>query len=76
MNLLSITNRNEAIAKEITTPFNGRKVRYLTHEELTCNEIAQILGKATGEEHFSPYLDTTKFNLETQSFQTSLIFDL
>lgn len=38
-----------AIAEEITTPFLGRKVRYVASEELTCNEIASILGTAIGK---------------------------
>jgi len=41
-----------AIAEEITTPFVGRKVRYVASEELTCNEVARILGQAIGK----PYL--------------------
>lgn len=41
-----------AIAEEITTPFTGRKIRYLASEELTCNQIAGILGEAIGK----PYL--------------------
>jgi uncharacterized protein YbjT (DUF2867 family) len=38
-----------AIAEEITTPLTGRKVRYVASEELTCNEVAAILGKAIGK---------------------------
>jgi len=41
-----------AIAEELTTPFVDRKVRYIASEELTCNEIAKILGEAIGK----PYL--------------------
>ena len=41
-----------AIAEELTTPFAGRKVRYVASEELTCNEVARILGEAIGK----PYL--------------------
>ncbi len=37
------------IAEEITTPFVGRNVRYVASEELTCNEIASILGTAVGK---------------------------
>ncbi len=37
-----------AIEEEITTPFSGRKVRYVASEELTYNELASILGKAIG----------------------------
>lgn len=38
-----------AIAEEIATPLAGRKVRYVVSEELTCNEIARILGAAIGK---------------------------
>src|SRR5208283_58532 len=38
-----------AVAEEITTPFVGRKVRYVASEEITCNEIASILGTAIGK---------------------------
>jgi len=42
----------EATAEELTTPFVERKFRYVASEELTCNEIAKILGEAIGK----PYL--------------------
>ncbi|HEY9153401.1 MAG TPA: hypothetical protein VIN60_10980, partial [Anaerolineales bacterium] len=38
-----------AVAEEITTPFVGRKVRYVASEEITCSEIASILGAAIGK---------------------------
>ena len=38
-----------AIAKEITTPLTGKKVQYVASEELTCNEVAGILGAAIGK---------------------------
>ena len=38
-----------AVVEEITTPFVGRKVRYVASEEITCNEIASILGAAIGK---------------------------
>lgn len=41
-----------AIAEEITTPMVGRKVRYVASEELTCQDVAGILGTAVGK----PYL--------------------
>jgi len=41
-----------AIADEIVTPMAGRKVRYVASEELTCYEIASMLGAAIGK----PYL--------------------
>src|SRR5690606_14847403 len=34
----------EAAFEELTTPFNGKKARYVVSEELTCNEAAKILG--------------------------------
>lgn len=40
------------IAEELTTPFTERKFRYIASEELTCNEIAKIIGTAIGK----PYL--------------------
>ncbi|QSW88116.1 NAD(P)H-binding protein [Flavobacterium endoglycinae] len=38
----------EAIADEITTPLDGKKVRYVASEELTGHQTAHILGKAIG----------------------------
>jgi len=38
-----------AIVEEIAAPFEGRKVRYVASEEITCNEIASILGTAIGK---------------------------
>ena len=38
-----------AIAEELTTPFDGRKIRYVGSEELTGHETAQILGEAIGK---------------------------
>jgi uncharacterized protein YbjT (DUF2867 family) len=38
-----------AVVEEITTPLVGRKVRYVASEEITCNEIASILGAAIGK---------------------------
>jgi len=40
------------IAEEIEKPFVGRTVRYIASEELTCNDVAKILGEAIGK----PYL--------------------
>ena len=44
-----------ATAEELTTPFVERKVRYVASEELTCNEIAKMIGTAIGK----PYLKWT-----------------
>jgi uncharacterized protein YbjT (DUF2867 family) len=41
-----------AVAEELTTPFVERKFRYIASEELSCNEIAKIVGTAIGK----PYL--------------------
>lgn len=41
-----------AVAEELTTPFEGRKIRYVCSEELTGPETAVILGEAIGK----PYL--------------------
>lgn len=41
-----------AIEEELTTPCFERKVRYVASEDLTCQEIATILGKSIGK----PYL--------------------
>jgi len=41
-----------AIAEEITAPLTGHKVRYVASEELTCHQIANMLGLAIGK----PYL--------------------
>ncbi|MGC4103827.1 NmrA family NAD(P)-binding protein [Ferruginibacter sp.] len=38
-----------AIAEEIAAPFKGRKVRYVASEELTCDEVANIIGTAIGK---------------------------
>ena len=38
----------EAVAQELTTPFEGRNVRYVCSEELTGNQVAGILGEAIG----------------------------
>jgi uncharacterized protein YbjT (DUF2867 family) len=35
-----------AVAEEIGSPFTGRKVRYVASEEISCNEIAGIIGEA------------------------------
>jgi uncharacterized protein YbjT (DUF2867 family) len=39
----------DAIAKEIVTPLFGKKILYVASEELTCNEVAAILGAAIGK---------------------------
>ena len=39
-------------ADELTSNRTGRKIRYVANEELTCQEVATIIGKAIGK----PYL--------------------
>lgn len=36
------------VAEELTTSPNGRKVRYVSSDELTYNELAAILGETIG----------------------------
>jgi uncharacterized protein YbjT (DUF2867 family) len=38
-----------AIVEEMALPMEGRKVRYLASEEISCDEIAAILGAAIGK---------------------------
>ena len=37
------------VAEELQTWAEGRKVRYVASDELTCNEVAKILGEAIGK---------------------------
>jgi uncharacterized protein YbjT (DUF2867 family) len=50
----------EAVADEIITPFNGRKIRYVASEELTGQETASILGAAIGKQDLKWILVTNK----------------
>ncbi|WP_343694911.1 NmrA family NAD(P)-binding protein [Flavobacterium sp.] len=38
-----------AIAEELTTPLDGKKIRYVASEELTGHETVKILGEAIGK---------------------------
>jgi uncharacterized protein YbjT (DUF2867 family) len=38
----------EAIAEELTTPLDGKKIRYVASEELSGHQTAKILGEAIG----------------------------
>ena len=38
-----------AIAEEITSDFAGRKIRYVASDEISCNELASLLGTAIGK---------------------------
>jgi len=46
---VSPTDIADAALEELTAPFQGKKVRYVASEELTCNEAAKILGEAIGK---------------------------
>lgn len=46
---VSPTDIAAAIADEMSTPFSGRKTRYVASEELTGDETAAILGTAIGK---------------------------
>ena len=37
------------IAEEIEKPFNGREIRYIASDEVSPNEVANILGEAIGK---------------------------
>ena len=38
-----------AVAEELVTPFESRKVRYVASDEISCNELASLLGAAIGK---------------------------
>jgi uncharacterized protein YbjT (DUF2867 family) len=42
----------EAVSEELCSSSGGRRIRYVAGEELTCQEVASILGEAVGR----PYL--------------------
>jgi uncharacterized protein YbjT (DUF2867 family) len=46
---VSPTDIATAVAEELETPLEGRKVRYVASEELSGNEVASILGAAIGK---------------------------
>jgi len=50
--LVSPDDIASVIAEEMEKTFEGRTVRYIASEELTCNEVATLLGEAIGK----PYL--------------------
>ncbi|MBT2623657.1 NmrA family NAD(P)-binding protein [Chryseobacterium sp. ISL-6] len=39
----------DAALEELTKTFQGKKIRYVASEELTCNEAAKILGESIGK---------------------------
>lgn len=38
-----------AVVEELVTPFDGRKIRYVASDEISCNELASLLGAAIGK---------------------------
>ncbi|MTH15498.1 NAD(P)H-binding protein [Flavobacterium sp. LC2016-01] len=52
-----------AIADELTTPLDGKKVRYIASEELTGHETARILGEAIGKPDLKWILTTDQETL-------------
>jgi uncharacterized protein YbjT (DUF2867 family) len=46
---VSPLNIAETIAEEIEKPFNGKEIRYIASDEVSPDEVATILGKATGK---------------------------
>lgn len=38
-----------AIIEEMEAPFNGRTIRYIASDEISPNEVAEVLGKAIGK---------------------------
>ena len=44
--LVSPIDIASVIAEEMEKPFSGRTIRYIASEELTCNEVAKLLGEA------------------------------
>ena len=38
-----------AVAEELVIPFESRKVRYVASDEISCNELASLLGAAIGK---------------------------
>ncbi|QDK82357.1 NAD-dependent epimerase/dehydratase family protein [Spirosoma sp. KCTC 42546] len=42
----------DVVAEELIKPFRGRNVRYVASDEMTCDQVATIIGEAIGK----PYL--------------------
>ncbi|MRX68698.1 Uncharacterized conserved protein YbjT, contains NAD(P)-binding and DUF2867 domains [Flavobacterium resistens] len=53
----------DAILAELTTPLDGKKVRYVASEELTGHETASILGEAIGKPDLKWILTTDQETL-------------
>ena len=49
-----------AIVEEIVKLFEGRKVRYVASDEVTCNEAASILGEAIGKPDLKWFIISNK----------------
>lgn len=54
----------EAIAEELATPLDGKKVRYVSSEELTGDETARIIGNAIGKPDLKWILTTDQETLD------------
>jgi len=57
-----------AVAEELQATNKGRRMRYVASEELTCNEVASILGNAIGKPDLQWKIisdDQMQHNLET-----------
>ncbi|MCS3800788.1 NAD(P)H-binding protein [Niastella sp. OAS944] len=48
VSLVAPTDIATAIAEELQNPHQGRTIRYVASDELSCNEIARVLGEAIG----------------------------
>ncbi|WP_426484418.1 NmrA family NAD(P)-binding protein [Flavobacterium sp. 2] len=53
----------DAISAELTTPLDGKKIRYVASEELTGHETASILGEAIGKPDLKWILTTDQETL-------------
>lgn len=51
--LVSPVDIAATVADELTTPETGQPVRYVVSDDRTCNEVAQVLGRAIGKPDLS-----------------------
>lgn len=64
--LVSPVDIAAAVADELTTSVTHRHVRYVASDERTCNEVAQVLGRAIGKP------DLTWAVISSEQMQTGL----
>ena len=57
---VSPTDIAAAIVEEIVKPFEGRKIRYVASDELTCNDAARILSEAIGKPELKWFIISNK----------------